>query len=125
MDAEEPDLVLDAIEGRVPFDRLAHAGDGTRDERIEAASDVAFPARHGGDIGLHVGVAISLRYFCGFPPERRAGFAATRLAASFFAIIADFFFNVLPLALRHFATHGSTNMYRPVRRSDNSGSCGE
>jgi hypothetical protein len=26
MDAEEPALALDAVEGRVPFDRLAHAG---------------------------------------------------------------------------------------------------
>ena len=61
MEAEEPDLVLDAIEGRVPFDRLAHAGDGARDERVEAAPDVAFPARHGGDVGLHRGVAVALR----------------------------------------------------------------
>src|SRR5947208_9951536 len=29
MEAEKPALALDAIEGRVPFDRLAHAGDGT------------------------------------------------------------------------------------------------
>src|SRR3546814_4932383 len=33
--AEKPDLVLDAVEGRVPFHRLAHAGDGGRDERSE------------------------------------------------------------------------------------------
>jgi hypothetical protein len=31
------------------------------DERVEAAPDVAFPAWHGRDIGLHVGVAVSLR----------------------------------------------------------------
>src|SRR5688572_15222747 len=35
MKAEEPAPVLDAI-GRIPFDRLAHAGDGARDERVEA-----------------------------------------------------------------------------------------
>src|SRR4029079_1031902 len=61
MKAEEPDLVLDAIEGGVPFDRLPHAGDGARDERVEAAPDVAFPARHGRDVGLHGGVAVTLR----------------------------------------------------------------
>ena len=61
MKAEEPALALDAIEGRVPFDGLAHAGDGAHDERVEAAPDVAFPARHGRDIGLHGGVAVALR----------------------------------------------------------------
>src|SRR5947209_7982564 len=35
MEAEEPALALDAIEGRVPFDRLAHAGDGAHDECVE------------------------------------------------------------------------------------------
>jgi hypothetical protein len=30
----------------------AQAGDGTCDERVEAAPDVAFPARHGRDVGL-------------------------------------------------------------------------
>ena len=47
MEAEEPALALDAIEGSVPLDGLVHAGDGARDERVEAAPDVAFPARHG------------------------------------------------------------------------------
>src|SRR6266852_9061680 len=61
MEAEEPALALDAIEGRVPFDRLAHAGDGAHDECVEAASDVAFPARHGRDVGLHGAVAVGLR----------------------------------------------------------------
>src|SRR5438093_13758910 len=32
VEAEEPALALDTIEGRVPFDRLAHAGDGAHDE---------------------------------------------------------------------------------------------
>src|SRR5438874_3583300 len=55
MEAEEPALALDAIEGCVPFDRLAHAGDGAHDERVEAAPDVPFPARHGRNEGLHGG----------------------------------------------------------------------
>src|SRR5437588_5112905 len=60
--AEEPSaLILDAIEGRVPFHSLAHAGDGAHDEGVEVASDVAFPARHGRDVGLHGAVAVSLR----------------------------------------------------------------
>jgi hypothetical protein len=33
MKAEEPDLVLDAIEGRVPLHGLAHAGDGATQQR--------------------------------------------------------------------------------------------
>src|SRR6202171_5965655 len=61
MDAEEPALALDSVQRRVPFDRLAHAGDGAHDERVEAAPDVAFPARHGRDVGLHGGVALGLR----------------------------------------------------------------
>src|SRR3977135_2041050 len=65
MDAEEPGLplalALDSVERRIPFDRLAHAGDGAHDERVEAAPDVAFPARHGRDVGLHGGVAFGLR----------------------------------------------------------------
>jgi len=61
MKAEEPALALDAIEGRVPFDGLAYAGDGAHDERVEAAPDVAFPAWHGRDVGLHRGVAVGLR----------------------------------------------------------------
>jgi len=61
MDAEEPALALQAIEGRVPLHGLAHTRDGTHDERVEAAPDVAFPARHGRDVGLHWGVAVGLR----------------------------------------------------------------
>src|SRR5207245_11252549 len=75
MEAEEPALALDAIEGGVPFDRLAHAGDGAHDERVEAAADVAFPARHGRDVGLH-GALPSAFAICGLPPEKgrlRAG----------------------------------------------------
>src|SRR5262249_19800470 len=40
MKVEEPALTLDAIERRIPFDRLVHAGDDARDERVEAAPDV-------------------------------------------------------------------------------------
>src|SRR6185436_1110463 len=36
MEAEEPALAFDSVEGRVPFDRLVYAGDGARDERVEA-----------------------------------------------------------------------------------------
>jgi len=35
--------------------------DGAGDQRAEAAADVAFPAGHGGDIGLHRRVAFALR----------------------------------------------------------------
>src|SRR4051812_7105521 len=61
MDAEEPALALDSVQRRVPFDCLAHARDGAHDERVEAAPDVAFPARHGRDVGLHGYVAVALR----------------------------------------------------------------
>jgi hypothetical protein len=61
MDAEEPVLALDPVKRRVPFDCLAHAGDGAHDERVETAPDVPFPARHGRDVGLHGGVAVGLR----------------------------------------------------------------
>src|SRR5258708_3590241 len=54
-------LALDAIEGRVPLDRLVHVGDGAHDERVEATPDVAFPARHGRDVGPHGCVAVRLR----------------------------------------------------------------
>src|SRR4026208_1135547 len=61
MDVEEPALALDAIERRVPLDGLAPGGDGAGDERVDAAPDVAFPARHRRDVGLHGGVAVGLR----------------------------------------------------------------
>src|SRR5688572_16917971 len=61
MPAEEPALALDAIERRVPFDRLVHATDGALDECIEAAADVAFPTGHRGDVRLHGSVAVRLR----------------------------------------------------------------
>jgi hypothetical protein len=60
MEGKEPALALDALEGRVPPHGLAHVGHGAHDERVEVAPDVAFPARHGGDVGLHGGVPIGL-----------------------------------------------------------------
>jgi hypothetical protein len=44
--------IIYSIRGKEPtFEALsrshAHAGDGAHDERVEAALDVAFPARHG------------------------------------------------------------------------------
>src|SRR5205085_8619456 len=60
MVAEEPALALDAIEGRIPFDCLVHVGGGAHDERVELPPDVAFPAQHGRDIGLHGGIAVAL-----------------------------------------------------------------
>ena len=59
MEVEEPALALHAIEGRVPPHGRGH---GAHDERVEAAPDVAFPARHGRDVGLHGGVAVGLRH---------------------------------------------------------------
>jgi hypothetical protein len=46
MDAEEPALTLNSVKWRVPFDRLVYARNGAHDQRVEAASDIAFPARH-------------------------------------------------------------------------------
>src|SRR5919106_4888021 len=43
MEVEEPALALHAVERRVPFYRLAHAGNGARDQRVEAPPDVPFP----------------------------------------------------------------------------------
>src|SRR5439155_18516181 len=60
MDAKEPALALDSVKWRIPFDCLAHAGDGAHDERVEAAPDLPFPARHGCDVGPHRGVALGL-----------------------------------------------------------------
>ena len=62
MDPEEPALTLDPVKWRVPFDCLAYARDGAHDERVETAPDIAFPARHGGDVGLYGSVAVGLRY---------------------------------------------------------------
>src|SRR3954451_24458681 len=58
MEGEDRALALNSVEGRVPFDRLAHAGDGAHDDRVEAAADVLLPARHSGDVGIDGGVAL-------------------------------------------------------------------
>ena len=142
MEAEEPALALDSVEGRVPFDRLAHAGDGAHDERVEAAPDVAFPARHGRDVGLHGGVAVGLRDL------RVAACEEGRLRGRLLGFGRDFSgclrrpssslrlagFTSAPSRrdcqpvrrpLRHLVAYGSTNKYRPVNRSKASGSSGE
>src|SRR3546814_15232890 len=43
MEAQEPALALDPVEGRVPSDRLQRIGTGARDQRVEAAPGLAFP----------------------------------------------------------------------------------
>src|SRR4030095_9540981 len=59
--AEEPALTFDSVEGRVPFDRLTHAGDVRNNERVKSAPDVAFPTRYGRDVRLHGSVTVGLR----------------------------------------------------------------
>src|SRR5688572_3133453 len=59
VDAEEPAAAIDAVERGVPFDRLARAGDGAHDQRVEPAPDVALPPRHGRNVRLHGGVAVA------------------------------------------------------------------
>src|SRR5262249_22530777 len=61
MDAEEPALAFDAIKRRVPLDRPVHVEDGAGDDRVEAAPNLAFPARQGRDVGFHGGIAVALR----------------------------------------------------------------
>ena len=87
--AEEPALALDAVERRVPFHGLAHAGDGAHDERVEAAPDIAFPARHGRDVGLHGGVAVALRDLRVAARKQDRLRRRAVLAAAFFAAFAD------------------------------------
>src|SRR6516165_8600179 len=61
MKVEEPTLVLNAIEGRVPLHDLVHTGNSARDERVEALADTLFPARHGCNVGLHGSIALAFR----------------------------------------------------------------
>src|SRR5262245_11305567 len=61
VERQEPTLALDSIQGRVPLHRLAHVGHVPHDERVEALPEVALPARHRGDVGLHRRVALRLR----------------------------------------------------------------
>src|SRR5690606_1252614 len=46
MERDEPAVALDAIERRIPFDRLVYAGDRARDERVEASAHVPLPPGH-------------------------------------------------------------------------------
>src|SRR5882757_482462 len=146
MDAEEPALGLDAVEGRIPFDRLAHAGDGARDERVEAAPDVAFLAGHGRDVSLHGGVAVALRdlRIAAREEHRFRGFARLRLRRRLHrhppggglhrdlrrlpGRLARHCVHSCPAvrrALPRLAAYGSTNMYRPVSMSKPSGNSGK
>ena len=54
-------MAVDAVEGRIPLHRLAHAGNSSNDKCVEAAPNFAFPAGHGRDVSLHGGVTVSLR----------------------------------------------------------------
>ena len=58
---QEPTFALDAIERRIPPRTLVRFRQRTHDEVIESAPDIAFPARHGRDVGLHRDVAVGLR----------------------------------------------------------------
>ena len=59
--AEKPAAVWQAIERRVPPDRLLDFRKRSLDERVEAHSDLALPARHGREVGLHRRIAVTLR----------------------------------------------------------------
>src|SRR5262245_17477271 len=50
VEAHEPALPRNAIEGGVPLHRLARPGDVAHDERVEAPPDVLLPARNRGDV---------------------------------------------------------------------------
>src|SRR5882757_2152157 len=56
VEPQEPTLALDAVQRRIPLHGLAHPGDGAHDDRVKALAEVALPARHPGDVGLHRGV---------------------------------------------------------------------
>ena len=58
---QEPTFALDAIERRIPPRTLVRFRQRTHDEVIESAPDIAFPARHGRDVGLNRDVAVGLR----------------------------------------------------------------
>src|SRR3546814_17899671 len=60
MEAQEPALALDPVEGRVPSDRLQRIGNGPRAQRVEAAPGIAFPARPRGGNVLPGGVPAAL-----------------------------------------------------------------
>ena len=57
---QEPTLVLDAIERRVPPHRFEHVRHVGHDERVETLADVALPTWHGRDVGLHGSNTVTL-----------------------------------------------------------------
>src|SRR4051812_27007804 len=61
MERHEPAVTRDAIERRVPSHGLAYIGHVTHDKRVQPLADVAFPARHGGDVRPHWSGAVALR----------------------------------------------------------------
>ena len=84
MDAEKPAAALDAVERRVPFDRLAHVGDGARRSARRAgarprASSPAWPRYRPAPARRRSPLAI-----CGLPPESRTGFVSARTASGAF-----------------------------------------
>ena len=137
MEVEEPAPALDAIEGRVPLDGLAHAGGRAHDERVEAPPDIAFPTWHGRDVRLHRGIAVALRdlrvaaceesRLCalrnadfGAVLRRVDAFATTRLVVAFFATFTDVL-GVLPAivftpGLPHCSGSSGTRRPSPVPR---------
>lgn len=56
----EPALALNAIERRIPPYSFAHVGNRTGNQRIKVPTDVTFPSRHGSNVGLHRGIAVTL-----------------------------------------------------------------
>src|SRR5690554_6126956 len=58
--AEEPQVILHAVERRVPLHRLLHARHDALDNGIQPAPDLALPAGHGRDLGLDRFIAIAL-----------------------------------------------------------------
>jgi hypothetical protein len=61
VERQEPTLVFDAVERRIPLHGLAHVGHVAHDERVQSFPEVALPAWHRGDVRLHRGVAVGLR----------------------------------------------------------------
>src|SRR5688500_9234691 len=61
VERQEPALAFDAVKRRIPLHGFAHAGYGPHDERIEALSAVALPARQRGDVRPHRGATLRLR----------------------------------------------------------------
>src|SRR5690606_3105052 len=79
--AEKPTLAFEAVEGRVPADRLAHAGHDTADEGIELFPHLPLPARHGCNVRLHGPVSVALRDLR-VAPRKQLRFPGRRLLPS-------------------------------------------